>query len=92
MSELFYRFNPFTTRFDTLKYQEADWATDDDFPGEEQLCMLITGYELPDGKWVSVHYYETKERAILAAQDEIKEHIKKLESFLLEEEDKNNGH
>ena len=85
MSDEFYRFQPETADFTTLKHKDADWATDDDFSGMERLCMLITGFERPDGEWVSLHYYETKERAIFAAQDEIKEHIEKLKTFLLEE-------
>ncbi|GAA4649046.1 hypothetical protein GCM10023116_13200 [Kistimonas scapharcae] len=85
MSDVFYKFIPQTADFDTLKYEDAAWVTDDEFPGMESLCMLITGFERPDGEWVSLRYYETKDRAVFAAQEEIKEHIEKLKTFLLEE-------
>lgn len=83
MSEEYYRFVPLKADFETLRSEEADWATNDDFPGLERQRMLIVTHDLYGGDYVTFRYYETKERAIFAVQDEIKEHIKKLESFLL---------
>lgn len=83
MSDTHYRFIPEKADFETLQREEASLSTYDNFEGLEELSMLIvTRYQI-DGSYTSVRYYQTKNRALFAAQDDIKNHIKKLKSFLL---------
>ena len=85
MSDTYYRFIPEKAEFETLQKEEASLSTYDDFEGLDELSMLIVTRYLIDGSYTSVRYFKTKERALFAAQNEIKAHIKQLESFLLPE-------
>ena len=77
----YYRFIPASAEFEELDESEAHcFSSCSTTPGGDRLDTATIYDEYADREYT---YYETKEQALSAAQEELKQHIRLLESFVI---------
>lgn len=74
----YYRFNVERLSYDSIKHKDIGM-----FSIVDGVSTASAGFEGIRGEWIDRTYYQTKEEALIAAQDDIKARIKEMGEYLI---------